>query len=57
MARERWDEIQRPFPVGLAAAGTARPALPVSQFANDFSLVVRYPRRLRVARSKVYVLS
>ena len=41
----------------LAAAGTARPSSPVSVFAEDFSLLIRTPRRIRVARSKIRVLS
>lgn len=39
------------------AAGTARPASPVSVFAEDFSLLIRTPRRMRIARSKIRVLS
>lgn len=41
----------------LEAAGTARPAQPQSVFAEDFSLLIRYPRRMRIARSKIRVLS
>ena len=41
----------------LAAAGIARPSSPVSVFAEDFSLLIRTPRRLRIARSKIRVLS
>ena len=41
----------------LAAAGTARPSSPVSVFAEDFSLLIRTPRRMRIARSKIRVLS
>ena len=41
----------------LAAAGTARPSSPVSVFAEDFSLLIRTPRRFRIARSKIRVLS
>ena len=41
----------------LAAAGTARPSSPSSVFAEDFSLLIRTPRRLRIARSKIRVLS
>jgi len=41
----------------LAAAGTARPSSPASVFAEDFSLLIRTPRRLRIARSKIRVLS
>ena len=41
----------------LVAAGTARPSLPVSVFAEDFSLLIRTPRRMRIARSKIRVLS
>lgn len=38
-------------------AGTALPSLPVSVFAEDFSLLLRAPRRMRIARSKIRVLS
>lgn len=41
----------------LAAAGTARPSSPNSVFAEDFSLLIRTPRRLRLARSRIDVLS
>jgi len=41
----------------LAVAGTARPSSPVSVFAEDFSLLIRTPRRYRLARSKIRVLS
>ena len=41
----------------LAAAGTARPSSPVSVFAEDFSLLIRTPRRMRIARMKIRVLS
>ena len=41
----------------LTACGTARPASPVSVFAEDFSLLLRSPRRMRIARSKIRVLS
>ncbi len=41
----------------LAAAGTARPSSPASVFAEDFSLLIRTPRRFRVVRSKIRVLS
>jgi len=41
----------------LAAAGIARPSSPVSVFAEDFSLLIRTPRRMRIARSKIRVLS
>ena len=41
----------------LAAAGTARPSSPGSVFAEDFSLLIKTPRRLRVARSRIDVLS
>lgn len=44
-------------PRGLWAAGTARPSAPVSVFAEDFSLLIRTPRRLRIARSRIRVLS
>lgn len=41
----------------LAAAGMPRPSAPVQVFAEDFSLLIRTPRRLRVKRSTVRVLS
>ena len=41
----------------LVAAGTARPSSPSSVFAEDFSLLIRTPRRFRIARSKIRVLS
>ena len=41
----------------VVAAGTARPSSPVSVFAEDFSLLIRTPRRMRIARSKIRVLS
>ncbi|GEM_PF-5165776 len=41
----------------LAAAGTARPSSPNSVFAEDFSLLIRTPRRLRQARSRIDVLN
>lgn len=44
-------------PCGLDAAGTARPSLQVSVFAEDFSLLIRTPRRIRIARSRIRVLS
>lgn len=47
----------KPAQPPLAAAGTARPALPVSVYAEDFSLLIRSPRRMRIARSRIYVLS
>jgi hypothetical protein len=40
---------------GWRAAGPARPALPVSVFGEDFSLLIRR-RRLRIARRRIYVL-
>lgn len=42
---------------GLARAGQTRPARPSSVYAEDFSLLVRAPRRLRIARGRVRVLS
>lgn len=57
-AMERRPDLAPPIiPVGLAAAGTARPALPVAVFGEDFSLVIRTPRRLRLVRGKIRVLS
>jgi hypothetical protein len=44
------------YPKGAEAAGPTRPALPVSVFAEDFSLLIR-SRRLRIARSRIRVLS
>jgi hypothetical protein len=44
------------LPLGADRAGLARPALPVSVFAEDLSLLIRV-RRLRIARSKIRVLS
>lgn len=46
-----------PVAYPLAAAGTARPSLPISVFAEDFSLLIRTPRRLVVRRNVVRVLS
>lgn len=40
-----------------AAAGGARPSSPVSVFGEDFSLVVRKPKRLRIVRGRITVLS
>lgn len=48
---------RKPVQAPLVAAGTARPALPISVFAEDFSLLIRTPRRLRIARSRIRVLS
>lgn len=45
-----------PVQPALMAAGTPRPALPVSVFAEDFSLLIRTPRRFRVARGRIIVL-
>lgn len=39
------------------AAGGARPAKPGSVYAEDFSLLIRAPRRMRIARSTIRVLS
>lgn len=50
-------KARRPLPSPLVAAGTARPALPVSVYAEDFSLLVRRPRRLRIARGFRFVLN
>lgn len=47
----------RPYAGELFAVGTARPALPVSVFAEDFSLLIRFPRRMRIARSIIRVLN
>jgi hypothetical protein len=41
----------------LACCGTARPSSPVSVFAEDFSLLIRSPRRFRLVRSQIRVLS
>lgn len=40
----------------LAVAGTPRPASPQSVFAEDFSLLIRTPRRLRIKRSHIRIL-
>lgn len=47
----------RPTMPPLVAAGTATPSLPVSVYAEDFSLLIRTPRRMRIARSRIRVLS
>lgn len=49
--------MKRPTQPPLSAAGTPRPAKPVSVFAEDFSLLIRTPRRFRLVRSKIRVLS
>lgn len=49
--------VVKPTQPPLVAAGTARPSLPISVFAEDFSLLIRTPRRMRIARSKIRVLS
>lgn len=49
--------VLKPVQPPLAAAGTARPSSPSSVFAEDFSLLIRTPRRLRIARSNIRVLS
>lgn len=38
------------------AAGPVRPARPVQVFAEDFSLLLRTPRRMRIARGRILVL-
>jgi hypothetical protein len=49
--------IVRPTMAPLAAAGSARPSSPVSVFAEDFSLLIRSPRRFRLVRGLIRVLS
>ena len=49
--------VVKPVMPSATAAGAARPALPVSVFAEDFSLLIRAPRRMRIARSRIRVLS
>lgn len=49
--------IVRPVQPGLAAAGTPRPSSPVSVFAEDFSLIIRTPRRLRIKRGRIFILN
>lgn len=49
--------VKRRGQPSLAAAGTPRPAQPVSVFAEDFSLLIRFPRRFRIARARIRVLS
>jgi hypothetical protein len=39
------------------AIGTARPSQPVQVFAEDFSLLIRTPRRMRIARGRIEVLN
>lgn len=39
------------------AAGPARPSLPISAYAEDFTLLLRIPRRLRLVRGRIRVLS
>lgn len=51
------EKTERMSMAPLVAAGTARPSSPVSVFAEDFSLLIRTPRRMRIARSKIRVLS
>ena len=48
---------RRPTQPSLMCAGTARPSAPVSVFAEDFSLLIRTPRRFRLVRSHIRVLS
>jgi hypothetical protein len=48
---------RRPRMHSAIAAGTARPAAPVSVFAEDFSLLIRSPRRMRIARMQIRVLN
>lgn len=64
--RRLYDDVQqwtmcphwmRPTMPSLECAGLARPSLPLSVFAEDFSLLIRTPRRMRIARSKIRVLS
>ena len=50
--RRHWPTMPSAF-----AMGTARPSQPVSVFAEDFSLLIRTPRRMRIARNKIRVLS
>jgi hypothetical protein len=47
----------RPWASGAVVAGTPRPASPVSVFGEDFSLLIRRPRRMRIARGTIRVLS
>lgn len=48
--------LKRRNPAGAVPIGTPRPAKPVSVFAEDFSLLVRAPRRLRLKRGGIVVL-
>lgn len=41
---------------GAFVVGTPRPSLPVSVFAEDFSLLIRTPRRMRIVRGRITVL-
>lgn len=42
---------------GWWRAGLPRPAKPGSVFGEDFSLLLRAPRRFKIVRGKVVVLS
>lgn len=42
---------------GWMRAGLPRPAKPTSSFGEDFSLLIRAPRRYKIVRGKVIVLS
>jgi hypothetical protein len=52
------DELRELMPAGLAEAGRTRPSLPVTYFAEDFSILTphKQPRRLRIRRMKIRVL-
>lgn len=47
---------RRAYPVGLACAGYPRPASPVTVFAEDFSTLIRTPRRIRTDPTKQRVI-
>lgn len=49
--------LLRPTNPSWSQAAPPRPATPVPVYAEDFSLLVRAPRRLRIKRGKIRVLS
>lgn len=50
-------KVPRPTQAPLVAAGTARPSSPISVYAEDFALLLRWPRRMRIKRGVIRVLS
>lgn len=43
-------------PAGLSRCGLVRPALPLTLYADDFSIIVRLPIRLRIVRGRIILL-